>query len=153
MILSQEQIEMCRKAFAVYDQDRSGSIDVWELRTVFEKIGERPTEESLFQMISEVDDNVNGSIDFSEFLRIFTRQRWPGESTGKNDDGDFVDAFVACGGNPDRSGHVLRDILVRIIKKDFGLTVDIDGLLSRIDNDGNHQISYDEFKLLLSSRN
>lgn len=37
-----------------------------------------------------------------------------------------VDAFVACGGNSDKTGHVHRDTLVRIIKKDFGLTIDIE---------------------------
>ncbi len=37
-----------------------------------------------------------------------------------------VDAFVACGGKPDKTGHVLRDTLVRIIKHDFGLTIDIE---------------------------
>jgi Ca2+-binding EF-hand superfamily protein len=32
----------------------SGTIDVWELRQVLEAMGQRPTEEELFQMISEV---------------------------------------------------------------------------------------------------
>lgn len=43
---------------------RSGSIDVWELRQVLEAMGQKPTEEELFQMISEVDDNMTGAIDF-----------------------------------------------------------------------------------------
>jgi Ca2+-binding EF-hand superfamily protein len=30
----------------------------------------KPTEEELFQMISEVDDNMSGSIDFAEFLKV-----------------------------------------------------------------------------------
>lgn len=32
-----------------------------------------------------------------------------------------VDAFIACGGQPDKSGFVERDRLVRIVKEDFGL--------------------------------
>ena len=46
----------------------SGSIDVWELRQVLEAMGQKPTEEELFQMISEVDDNMSGAIDFGEYL-------------------------------------------------------------------------------------
>lgn len=38
-------------------------------------------------------------------------------------------AFVACGGNADKSGHVHRDTLIKIIKHDFGLTVDIEKLI------------------------
>lgn len=35
-------------------------------------MGQKPTEEELFQMISEVDDNMSGSIDFPEFLKVTT---------------------------------------------------------------------------------
>jgi calmodulin len=31
---------------------------VWELRQVLEAMGQKPTEEELFQMISEVDENM-----------------------------------------------------------------------------------------------
>lgn len=45
---------------------RSGSIDVWELRQVLEAMGQQPTEEELFQMISEVDDDMSGAIGRSQ---------------------------------------------------------------------------------------
>lgn len=34
-------------------------------------MGQKPTEEELFQMISEVDENMSGSIDFPEFLKVY----------------------------------------------------------------------------------
>lgn len=37
---------------------------------VLEAMGQKPTEEELFQMISEVDENMSGSIDFAEFLKV-----------------------------------------------------------------------------------
>jgi len=37
-----------------------------------------------------------------------------------------VDAFVACGGGQDKSGHVRKETLIKIIKQDFGLTIDIE---------------------------
>lgn len=61
-----------------------------------------------------------------------------------------VDAFVACGGKPDKSGHVERSTLVKIIKHDFGLTIDIEELIDAIDADGSGEIEYEEFKELLS---
>jgi calmodulin len=36
MVLSQEEIDGCREAFLAFDKDRSGTIDVWELRQVLE---------------------------------------------------------------------------------------------------------------------
>jgi hypothetical protein len=41
---------------------RSGTIDIWELKQVLEAMGQKPTEEELFQMISEVDENMSGTI-------------------------------------------------------------------------------------------
>ena len=70
MTLTQDEIDGCRDAFLAFDKDRSGTIDVWELRQVLEAMGQKPTEEELFQMISEVDDNMSGSIDFGEFLKV-----------------------------------------------------------------------------------
>ncbi len=61
-----------------------------------------------------------------------------------------MDAFVACGGNGDKSGHVERSTLVKIIKQDFGLTIDIEELIDAIDADGSGEIEYEEFKELLS---
>lgn len=38
----------------------------------------------------------------------------------------LVDAFVACGGSSDKSGIVHKDTLIKIIKQDFGLTINIE---------------------------
>ena len=50
MVLTQEEIDGCREAFLAFDKDRSGTIDVWELRQVLEAMGQAPTEEELFQV-------------------------------------------------------------------------------------------------------
>jgi calmodulin len=111
-------------------------------------MGQHPTEEELFQMISEVDENASGTIDFGEFLKVIEKQK---ERAAKYDDeSDMVDAFVACGGNPDKTGHVQRDTLVKIIKEDFGLSIDLEKLIDEIDEDGSHEIEFSEFKSLLS---
>ena len=50
MVLTQEEIDACREAFLAFDKDRSGTIDVWELRQVLEAMGQAPTEDELFQV-------------------------------------------------------------------------------------------------------
>jgi len=50
MVLTQEEIDSCRHAFLAFDKDRSGTIDVWELRQVLEAMGQAPTEDELFQV-------------------------------------------------------------------------------------------------------
>ena len=70
-------------------------------------------------MISEVDDNMSGSIDFGEFLKVVESQKARAENL--DDENDMIDAFVACGGQADKTGHVKRDTMIKIIKHDFGL--------------------------------
>jgi calmodulin len=148
MVLSQDEIDGCRDAFALFDKDKSGTIDVWELRLMLEGMGQKPTEAELFQMISEVDENMSGSIDFPEFLRVIENQK---ERSAKfDDDSDMVDAYIACGGGADKGGHVSKDTLIDIVLNDFGMTIDIEALITKLDTDNSGEIEFSEFKALLS---
>lgn len=148
MVLTQQEIDACREAFCAFDKDRSGTIDVWELRQVLEAMGQLPTEDELFALIAAVDDNMSGSIDFAEFLKVVEGQK---NSAKLSNDTDMIDAFVACGGNADKTGHVMRHTLIKIIKHDFGLTVNLEELINEIDTDGSGEIEFDEFRVLLSA--
>ena len=148
MPLSGREIDACREAFVAFDKDKSGTIDVWELRQVLADMGQAPTEEELFAMMAEVDDNMSGSIDFPEFLAVVESQKTQAEQLSKNN--DMLDAFVACGGNADKTGSVSRETLVKIIKHDFQLTIDLEELIDSVDTDGSGEIEYDEFRVMLS---
>ena len=41
--------------------------------------------------------------------------------------------------------------MIHIIKYDFGLTINIEELINKIDTDGSGEIEYDEFELLLGN--
>lgn len=152
-VLSQEEIDGCRDAFLAYDTDRSGTIDQWELREVLKSMGQNPTEEELFTMISEVDDNGSNSIDFPEFLQVMARRKL---EVANQDDQDILDAWVAVGGDPPTvaggipGGFVDTKKLIQIVKGDFGLTIDIEELIREIDLDGSGTIDFEEFQQLLS---
>ena len=146
--LPQELIDGCRIAFQHLDHDHSGKIDIFELKTLLEAMGMRPTEEEMFQIMSEVDVNMSGQIDFSQFLTIISTQK---ERCENMDDGsDLVAAYVACGGDADRGGCVDANVLIKIIKEDFGLSVDMEALIREVDADGSGEIEYEEFEELLS---
>ncbi len=61
-VLTQEELDACRDAFLLFDKDRSGSIDVWELKLVLTAMGQNPTEEEVFEIIASIDDDCSGSI-------------------------------------------------------------------------------------------
>ena len=61
-----------------------------------------------------------------------------------------VAAYVACGGNPDKTGCVNRERINQIIKVDFGLEIDINKMMDVVDEDGSGEMEFDEFELLLN---
>lgn len=69
-------MEELQKAFSVYDKNRDGFIDADELQTVLSNLGflndtkRSSVEEACRRMIATYDEDKNGKIDFSEFLKI-----------------------------------------------------------------------------------
>ena len=53
MPLTQEEIDGCSDAFLSFEKDRGAGIEVWDLRQVLEAIGQSPSDEDLFQMVSD----------------------------------------------------------------------------------------------------
>ena len=123
-------------------------------------MGQNPTEEEIFQMISQVDDDNSGEIEFAEFLKVIENQK---DSAAKaNDETDTIEAFVALGGNGDKTGEISTDKLLAVTKvlvilktvgptdlnalllslQYFGLTIDIEKLIRETDTDGSGKVDY-----------
>jgi hypothetical protein len=62
---------------------------------------------------------------------------------------DFsVDAFIALGGNNDKSGTIFKNTLIDIIKQEFELTIDMEEYLKSIGG-STDEINYYQFCVLL----
>lgn len=68
--LTDEQTAEFREAFRLFDRDGGGDINVQELATVMRSLGQNPSEAEVMDMISEVDDDGSGSIEFPEFCTL-----------------------------------------------------------------------------------
>ena len=54
-------------AFDLFDTSGSGTIDPKELRAAMQSLGFESKNQTIFQMISDLDKNKSRSIDFPEF--------------------------------------------------------------------------------------
>jgi len=63
-----------KQEFDTYDEDRSGYIDVKELKGLLEKLGEELSDEELDQAFKELDSDNSGEIEFFEFVEWFTSE-------------------------------------------------------------------------------
>merc|ERR1711887_451355 len=81
--LSDEQMDELREAFSLFDNDASGAIDVRELKAAMRALGFEIKNEELKKMVSDVDGDGNGTIEFGEFLQMMTGKM--GEKDSRED--------------------------------------------------------------------
>ena len=70
--IRREQIEEIREAFNLFDTDHSGNIDYRELKAAMRALGFEVKKEELKKMITDIDADGSGSIEFPEFLEMMT---------------------------------------------------------------------------------
>ncbi|XP_040283844.1 EF-hand domain-containing protein D1 [Bufo bufo] len=70
---SRKQIKDMERMFRQYDTGRDNFIDLMELKLMMEKLGAPQTHLGLKNMIKEVDEDIDGKLNFREFLLIFRK--------------------------------------------------------------------------------
>mmetsp|Transcript_12836 Transcript_12836/g.39506 ORF Transcript_12836/g.39506 Transcript_12836/m.39506 type:complete len:152 (+) Transcript_12836:179-634(+) len=138
--LSEEKIKEFREAFLLFDKDRDGTITVAELGKVMRSLDQSPSEQALKQMISEVDADGNGSIDFAEFLTLMARKM-------KHSDGqdEIREAFKVF--DKDGSGKISANELWAVLTK-LGEKLteeEANEMIKEADLNGDGEIDYQEF--------
>merc|ERR1711935_820779 len=80
---TEDQLDEIREAFGLFDNDASGQIDVRELKAAMRALGFEIKNEELKKMVTDVDNDGNGTIEFSEFLEMMTGKM--GEKDSRED--------------------------------------------------------------------
>jgi Ca2+-binding EF-hand superfamily protein len=122
--LSQKEIDQALTIFVKYDVDSSGSIDQNELKKMLQSLGQNPSQEEILYMMAMLDTDHGGRIEFTEFLKA-VRFSFASSDSSRGAQRDTLEAFVALGGNEDKSGYVTRSRIVQVSNK-FGLNMDLD---------------------------
>jgi len=144
--LTEEEVADLKEAFAMFDINGDGTIELNELQQVMRKLGQNPTEAELIEMINTVDDNGDHEIDFEEFL-ILMKSR-----IGERDpEKELKDAFAVF--DTDKNGSIDRKELKRLMKK-LGQALseaELDAMMDEVDTNGDGEISFAEFKAMMES--
>ncbi|XP_076249908.1 calmodulin-alpha-like isoform X2 [Rhynchophorus ferrugineus] len=146
--LSEDQVAEFKEAFMLFDKDEDGTITMAELGVVMRSLGQRPTETELRDMVNEVDQDGNGTIEFNEFLQMMSKKM-------KDADGEeeLKEAFRVFDKNND---GLISNIELRHVMTSLGERLseeEVDDMIKEADLDGDGQVNYEEFVGILTSKN
>ncbi|XP_006471666.2 calmodulin-like protein 8 isoform X2 [Citrus sinensis] len=143
-VLPEDQIAEFQEAFCMLDGDGDGCITIEELAVAIKSLDQNPTEEELRNMISEVDVNGNGTIEFGEFLNLMARKMKENEAQE-----ELKEAFKVF--DKDQDGYIspneLRHVMMNIGEK--VTDEELEQMVREADLDGDGQINYEEFARMM----
>ena len=70
--LTEDEVLEIKEAFDLFDTDKSGEIDVNELKQALMNLGIDTKNQTLQNMLADIDKNGNANIDFDEFIDMMT---------------------------------------------------------------------------------
>merc|ERR1712199_122784 len=145
--LTEEQLDEIREAFGLFDADASGMIDVRELKAAMRALGFEVKNEELKKMVTDVDNDGNGSIEFAEFLQIMTGKM------GEKDTREDIEKVFKLFDNDSTNKISFRN-LARVAEE-LGENIDdeeLQDMINQADRDGDGEINLDEFYRIMKKK-
>merc|ERR1711907_797029 len=129
--LTEEQMDEIREAFGLFDSDASGQIDIRELKAAMRALGFEVKNEELKKMVTDVDNDGNGTIEFAEFLSMMTAKM------GEKDSREDIDKVFKLFDNDSTNKISFRN-LARVAEE-LGENIDdeeLQDMINQADRDG-----------------
>lgn len=70
--VSREDVIEIKKAFDIFDTDKSGTVEPTEIQAAFERLNLIGKNRIIYQILAELDEDHSGQIDFNEFFKFVT---------------------------------------------------------------------------------
>merc|ERR1711939_186874 len=136
--LTEEQMDEIREAFNLFDGDQSGAIDVRELKAAMRALGFEVKNEELKKMVADIDNDGNGTIEFTEFLQMMTGKM--GEKDSREDIEKVFELFDDDNTNKISFRNLARD------------DEELQDMINQADRDGDGEINIDEFYRIMKKK-
>lgn len=154
--LSSEQVNSCKEKFFSMDSNGRGSINRMDLRVLLEQCGETTNEPAWTQLFTWLDESGLKRLDLHVALKAFNKLKLLNEAEADDSDIDvgkchLVNAFVAMGGNPDKTGVILKQRLQTVLVDVFGMKVVVDQMLEEAGLEVDDELKFEDFNILLTA--
>ncbi|CAD8180983.1 unnamed protein product [Paramecium pentaurelia] len=154
--LQKNEIDSLLKMFKRIDYNKVGFLTYHDMMDLLKEFGFQINQNCKEKIFKEIEDRNTTKLDFQTLLYI-ARVCKDFESKIKENEeqiqySEFIDAFVALGGEPDASGYVHKNKIIEILSIEFDLNFDIDELLEQLEVQ-NESLDFETFRQLFRAEN
>ena len=139
-ILSDEQINLLKEAFDLFDMEKTGKIDFHELKLTLKAFGFKITKEEMFIIKEKLDPQNTNKISFDNFIDLMTQK-----FSERNPREEAIMAFDLF--DEDKKGKINFKNLKKTIKEiNENLTdLELKAIIDEFDNDKDGFITKNDF--------
>ena len=146
--LTEDEVLEIKEAFDLFDSDKSGEIDVNELKQALMNLGIDTKNQTLQNMLSDIDKNGNANIDFDEFIEMMTAKM-----SDKDTREDLLKVFQLFVGDEDTDQIDIKH-LKRVCKElnENMSDEELNEMIVRADTDRDGKVSFEEFYAIMTKK-
>lgn len=140
--VTERDVEMYKEVFDLFDVHKIGVLTPNDLRNALEMFGYHPKKHLIYGIISDLDSDESGGLDFCEFLKIMTDQTRPCDRDVQEDYERVFSYF-----DVDGVGYITKADLHKVCL-DLGETVsneELQEIMDKCDPGRGTQISFQSF--------
>ena len=146
--LTEDEVMEIKEAFDLFDTDKSGEIDVGELKQALTNLGIDAKNQTLQNMLADIDKNGNATIDFDEFIDMMTAKM--SDKDTREDLEKVFDLFIG----DDNTDKIDIKHLKRVCKElNENMTDDeLNEMIVRADLDRDGKVNFEEFYAIMTKK-
>ncbi|THD22425.1 Caltractin [Fasciola hepatica] len=146
--LTEDQKQEIREAFDLFDTDKTGSIDVKELKVAMRALGFEPKREEIRKLLTEFDCDSKETVEFSDFMKMMSVKM-----QDKDAKEEILKAFKLF--DDDETGKISFKNLKRVAKE-LGENItdeELQEMIEEADRDGDGEVNEQEFLRIMKKTN
>ena len=145
-----DEIKCLKTCFDLFDSKKQDFLSADDLDEILRAMGFRPSKEELMDILSEIDEDGSGEIEFAEFCQLCAKflVEDPDIETMKRELKDAFRIYDKAG-----EGFITMETLRGLISELLApLSADeLDGIIEELDEDGSGTMDFDEFCEMMMS--
>ena len=146
--LTEDEVLEIKEAFDLFDSDHSGTIDTEELKQALGNLGIDAKNQTLQNMMNDIDKNQSGTIDFDEFIEMMTAKM-----SDKDTREDLEKVFELFIGDDNTDKIDIRH-LKRVCKElnENMSDEELNEMIVRADSDRDGKVTFEDFYAIMTKK-